>query len=186
MESTPSESPWLEETLKPSDSHSYSGKVRLIIPYRPWKLALILRGTALQAQGLTAYIGRHDFEKSFDFSDIDDLFSFDQTYALQIEPDNHRWPTPSLHGQLIAREPESRSLRLEFHFLSGSEELNELLELLKSDKSYRDCVINVFTSPKSCRYTWTDVAVDIEIRGIDCLVTKILLFRRFIFTPKLH
>ncbi len=108
--------------LARENRHRYAGKVRVLIPFTPWRLLLTTRGLDLSASGVSAVL-----DPVPGTSDADDdrnvLLVEGDHYDVQLEDDAADLPTPMLSARLVRREATAAGLKLAFTFQQPNAEL---------------------------------------------------------------
>lgn len=106
--------------------YRYAGKVRVLVPFPPWRLLLTTRGLDLSASGVSALldpltgVGENDDDRAALLVEGDDydvqLESADPGTGLDV-------PTPMLTARLARREPTPAGIKLAFQFVRPTAEL---------------------------------------------------------------
>lgn len=106
----------------------YSGRVRLLLDFAPWKLAFSLDGLNLSASGVLAHLAKAK-EKN---AEAEALLAVGDPYQLQIEHDGEHLPVPVVTARLVRRQAEASGLALGFAFEAPGGELLGLIHELGS------------------------------------------------------
>lgn len=137
---------WPIEQKERHPRFDYGGKVRLMVPFSPWRLLLSLEGENLSASGLKAHFkkcpsakGESDHTSSSRRSldrgakealAIESLIVEGDPYDLQLEHDSEHLPAPVLPARLVKREKTSKGLALTFAFEEANTDLLSLVHEL--------------------------------------------------------
>lgn len=102
--------------------HRFAGKVRVLIPFTPWRLLLSTRGLDLSSSGVSVLLdpvpGIPDHE-----DDRNVLLVTGDPYDVQLEDDVADLPTPMLSARLVRRDATPAGLKLAFAFHKPTAEL---------------------------------------------------------------
>ena len=91
--------------------YPYRGRLRLMIPFPPWRLLLTLEGQNLSTSGVSARLPEGDAAGG-----ADDLLQLADTYELQLEHDAEHLPAPQVRATLVRRVRTTAGLELALRF----------------------------------------------------------------------
>jgi hypothetical protein len=101
-------------TMRPREPrYAYDGKIRLMVPFDPWRLLVTLQGLDLSMTGVAA---RLDVPARKDRHDADALLVEGDPYDLQLEHGADHLAAPFLRARLARRRRTPAGLELAFAF----------------------------------------------------------------------
>ena len=98
----------------------YSGNVRVMINFDPWRLALTLKGLNLSRTGLCAQLPHPLDDHSRVQGEKDALLAVGDHYELQLDHDTPHLPAPCVSGRLVRRTRTNAGWEMAFAF-NGSD-----------------------------------------------------------------
>jgi hypothetical protein len=107
--------------------YPFTGKVRLLVPFDPWRLLLTVRAVNLSSSGILTYCAHEDGRAAGAFGDWPDLLSEGDPYDLQIEHQSDHLPAPYLRARLARRVKHGGGFELAFAFEAPDADLLGLL-----------------------------------------------------------
>lgn len=115
----------------PSTYFDYEGVVRLFIHFNPWRFVFHLKGVGMGKYGVLAELDRRDIDEDFTKEDLDRYLREGIHYTIQLEYHQAPLSFPVVQARLVDKDKTAAGLRLQFQFISGSEDLDLLLEELE-------------------------------------------------------
>lgn len=102
----------------------HDGKVRLLVPFDPWRLMLTLHGANVSQTGACAALSGPSAREA------EPLLAEGDPYELQIEPDRHgtMLDTVLVRGRLVRRRKTAAGLELAFAFEEQTPAMAALLD----------------------------------------------------------
>jgi len=100
----------------PETRYAYGGRVRLLVPFDPWRLLLTLRGLNVSARSVSALLMGSGAREDLTLAETAALLVEGDPYDLQIEHESDALPTPFIRARLVSRNRTGAGLELTFAF----------------------------------------------------------------------
>ena len=101
--------------------YRYHGKVRILVPFAPWRLLISATALEVSATGVTAFLQVEDGRGEGD--DREALLVEGDPYDVQLEHAERDLPTPMVPARLTAREEAPTGFKLTFTFVEPTADL---------------------------------------------------------------